>query len=322
MLAVNVEENSIRIGERFSVHFLRTLRVPEDSRTYPLPPGLGEFPLHSVKDYADRVPEDWLAKGGFFIPLYQREACWIGFEAEKWKPNAVKVGVGNVNAITGEIWNDALHDKPQNYVVCPFQPWLDGINSGEEIVRQFVATPLLSDTIESQVAGFETGGLQIQVFDPQVGIFPDTRPPRKLPEVFQGESVSRDGVMGLGAGGTIKQKIYPDPFGLETWDVNNWGGVWVHILNSEQYEKVTGLKAPPTPIDAHTYTEHGFPWFELYEEELGDLPASKRLAAVKSLREREVERGAGGNVDKPVEITPDQLMPLGKPDTAQKKPEK
>jgi len=320
MLAVNVEENSIRIGERFSVHFLRTLRVPDDSRTYPLPPGLGEFPLHRVEDYADRVPEDWLAKGGFFIPLYQREACWIGFDAEKWKPNAVKVGVGQVNAITGEIWNGNLHDNPQDYVVCPFQPWLDGIKSGDGIVRQFVATPLLSDTIESQVAGFETGGLQIQVFDPRPGIFPESRPPRKLPEVFQAESVS--GVMGLGAGGAIKQKIYPDPCGLETWDPENSGHVWVHILNSAQYEEITGLKAPVTPVDAHTYTQFGFPWFELYEEHLDDLPASEQLAAVKSLREREVERGEEESADKPVEISADQVIPLATPDVVPKKPVK
>jgi hypothetical protein len=310
MLAVNVEDNSIRIGERFSVHFLRTLRVPDDGRTYPLPPGLGEFPLHCVKDYADKVPEEWLPKGGFFIPLYQREACWIGFDAEKWKPNAVKVGVGNVNAITGEIWNDTLHDNPQDYLVCPFQPWLDGINSGEGTVRQFVATSLLSDTIESQVAGSETGGLQIQVFEPRPGIFPDSRPPRKLPEAFQTESVSSDGAMGLGAGGAIKQKIYPDPFGLETWDQKNSGHVWIHILNSAQYEEITGLRAPATPIDAHTYTQHGFPWFELYEEHLNDLPASKHLAAVKSIREKEVERGESETVDEPVEISPDQIMPL------------
>jgi hypothetical protein len=28
-----------------SIHFQRTLRIPDDERDYPLPPGLGAFPL-------------------------------------------------------------------------------------------------------------------------------------------------------------------------------------------------------------------------------------------------------------------------------------
>jgi len=31
----------VRFGERLMVSFHRTLRLPEDSSTYPLPPGLG-----------------------------------------------------------------------------------------------------------------------------------------------------------------------------------------------------------------------------------------------------------------------------------------
>ncbi len=312
MLSVSVEENRIRIGDRFSVLFLRTLRVPDDGKTYPLPPGLGEFPLHRVEDYAGSIPTDWIAKGGVFIPLYQREALWLGFEAARWKPNAVKVGVGGVNAVTGASWDDTLHNNPQDYLVCPLQPWLDGINTGEDVVRQFVATPLgLSDTIESQIAGSEIGGLRLQVFEPRAGIFPDKPPPRKLPTVFQTESVYKDGVMGLGAGGEIKQKIYPDPYGLETWDLKNFGCVWVHLLNNQQYKEVTGLEPPATPIDARTYTQHGFPWFELYDEDQGDVPAAKRLAAVKSLRERQAERGeVAETLDQPVEVSAQQVTPL------------
>ena len=41
--------------------------------------------------------------GGVFIPMYQREALWISFSAASWKPNAVTVSVGGVNAISGEL---------------------------------------------------------------------------------------------------------------------------------------------------------------------------------------------------------------------------
>ncbi len=39
------------------IEFQRTLRIPDDNREYPLPPGLGQFPLLHVDDYADQAPE-------------------------------------------------------------------------------------------------------------------------------------------------------------------------------------------------------------------------------------------------------------------------
>jgi hypothetical protein len=45
MLEVVIESDGIRIGERLGISFHRTLRVPDDGRTYPLPPGLGRFPV-------------------------------------------------------------------------------------------------------------------------------------------------------------------------------------------------------------------------------------------------------------------------------------
>ena len=33
------------------VEFERTLRIPDDGRDYPLPPGLGNFPLRHVDDF-------------------------------------------------------------------------------------------------------------------------------------------------------------------------------------------------------------------------------------------------------------------------------
>jgi hypothetical protein len=258
-----------------------------------------------------------LVKGGVFIPLYQREALWLGFEAAHWRPNAIKIGIGNVNAVSGADWDETLHSDPQDYLVCPPQPWLDGIKTGSGIVRQFVAAPLgMGDTVEAQLIGSEVGGLRLAVFEPRVGRFPEKPPPRSRPRVFQTESVTTS-AMGLGAGGQIQQKVYLDPYGLDAWDPQNFGSVWVHILNSEQYRAVAGLEPPPTPIDAHTYTQYGFPWFQLYDEELPDVPAAERLARVESLRERQAERGdAAGAADHPVEVPGSQVRPLGPVDTS------
>lgn len=95
----------------FSAHY--ELRISDDGNTYPLPPGLGLFPLHRVEDLLDRT--DTMKKhGGFFIPMYQREALWLGFGAAEWKPNAVKVGVGKVNAVSGETLDRELIEQPQD----------------------------------------------------------------------------------------------------------------------------------------------------------------------------------------------------------------
>ncbi|HEY5867234.1 MAG TPA: hypothetical protein VI542_17065, partial [Candidatus Tectomicrobia bacterium] len=109
MLPITVErETIVRFGAQFGVTFQRTLRVPDDDRVYHLPPGIGTFPVLRVEDYADRVPPAWHQHGGVFLPLYQREALWLGWQGANWKPHAVKVGVGRVNAITGGPWDVAL----------------------------------------------------------------------------------------------------------------------------------------------------------------------------------------------------------------------
>lgn len=79
MLEVKVKSDTIQIGDRFSVSFQRTLRIPDDGKTYPLPPGLGQFPVCKVDDYSDHVPTSWKGHGGVFIPMYQREALWLNF---------------------------------------------------------------------------------------------------------------------------------------------------------------------------------------------------------------------------------------------------
>ncbi len=94
MLEKVIEKNAIRIGPRCYISFQRTLRIPDDGRVYPLPPGLGTFRIHRVNDYRDNLPQEWQSDGSVFISMYQREALWIGFRGASWKPNAVKIETG------------------------------------------------------------------------------------------------------------------------------------------------------------------------------------------------------------------------------------
>jgi hypothetical protein len=317
MLDVHIDQDAVRIGPRFAVSFQRTLRLPDDGRVFPLPPGLGRFPVLRVEDYLESVPTAWREHGGVFIPMYQREALWLGFHGAVWKPNAVKVSAGGVNVVSGEPDEETLHDEPQNYLVCPGQPWLDGIHTGHEMIRQFVAMPLgLGYTVEASMTGTETvGGIQITVYEPKPGRFPD-EPPLKRdtgPVRFAMPKPGGATSMGLSAGGAMKQKIYPDPYGIETWDRDNCGKIFIHIVNSTEFSAITGFDPPPTPIDAKTYTEYGLPWFELYDETEGDVPASERLSKAKTISARDAERGESDQADASFEVTEAQRkkMPTG-----------
>jgi hypothetical protein len=173
-------------GAKLTISFKRTLRVPDDGTRYPLPSGLGKFPLEDVDDYRQAVPKSWIEHGGVMLPLYQSEALWIDFTSsyiddhEAAYPFAVKVAAGKINAVTGGSWSDSLSRDPQDYLVVPGQPWLDGYSIGTECIRQFVAMPLGDGySTEGQITGGEgVGGVQIVVYPMKREAF-EKRWPRK-----------------------------------------------------------------------------------------------------------------------------------------------
>jgi hypothetical protein len=342
MLDLRIVDHHLHVG-RLVIGFQRTLRIPDDGRDYPLPPSLGHFPLQRVEDFASTVPASWVQHGGVFMPMYQREALWLSLHAPDWRPMALKVALGMVNALTGSPWSQALSDAEQDYLVCPPQPWLDGIKTDAGIIRQFVAMPLgMGYTAEGQVTGHERfGGLQIVAYDPKPGRFPD-QPPLDLrsrtrldgapaaaqpmlaasamdalapaaPRAPERRALAKGAEMGLGAGGRMKQAIYPDPHGVDTWDQTSTGRVYVHLVNSMMYRQITGCEPPPTPVDAQTYTQHGYPWFDLYDEHLGDLAGSKILSDVKSVKQVDEQKGFESQQDdESVDVT--TVVTYGVPD--------
>lgn len=161
---VRIDGTALRLPGGVQVRFKRTLRLPETG-THQLPPGLGDFPIRRVEDHPQTASAEMRARGGVMLPVYLREAMWLHFGGST-EPAALQVGVGKVCAVSGKPWSGALARDPQNYVVLPRQPWLDGINSGKGTVRQFVAVPLgLGATVEGQVTGEEVfGGVQLQSF--------------------------------------------------------------------------------------------------------------------------------------------------------------
>ena len=62
---------------RCAIAFKRTLRIPDDGKDYPLPPGLDRFPLRHLDDVAERLPAQWRRRGGVTLPMHQAEAMAV-----------------------------------------------------------------------------------------------------------------------------------------------------------------------------------------------------------------------------------------------------
>lgn len=334
---VRIDGNTLRLPGGVAVRFIRTLRLPETG-THALPPGLGEFPLRRVADFPDTVPEEWRARGGVMLPVYLREAMWLSFGGTA-EPAALQVGVGKVCAVSGEPWSDRLTRKPQNYLVLPRQPWLDGINSGKGTVRQFVAVPLgLGATVEGQVTGEEVwGGVQLRSFPlneerlaawreaqrrrarararamPAGGAFPMAAPPPAPSAPAYGAAPggppARSGAaMGLGVGGSMRQEVYQDDRSPEDWAEEAAGRVFVHLVTPPEWRRITGEAPPPSPVDRAAYTRAGLPWFDYYDDDPAavDLAPTDTLEAVKPVGD-----WLGDDHEPWQQPAPHQVKPLG-----------
>lgn len=123
---------------------------------------------------------------------------WVDFQCEPQKSYMIKIYCGSVNVISGEpavettttrlnhlkrlaafkpkankgghygwdnSFEDAVASPLQDYIVVPYQDWLDGIADSNGIIRQFVAIPFGSGySVESQITGADAvGGLQFEI---------------------------------------------------------------------------------------------------------------------------------------------------------------
>ena len=290
---------------RLTIDFQRTLRIPDDNKRYPLPPGLGSFPLQHVDDFSEQVPETWRAHGGVMLPMYQSEALWIYFRAgyvarRGVYPFAIKIAAGKINAVSGKAWMKPLSRAQQDYVVAPEQPWLDGFCVGKGMIRQFVAMPMGAGvTAEEQLTRKgEHGGLQIMACPMKRDVFE-----KRFPIIEEAYGVRFSVAqpapvccetpdMGLAPGGRMKQEIYEDPFSLKDWDVAGASRCFVHICNSQVWRQITGDNPPTVPPTAKEYSQAGLPWFEYYADGAKPIPGAKLLKKLKSVAGFKKPKGA------------------------------
>ncbi|MFN0194676.1 MAG: hypothetical protein ACKVP5_22320, partial [Aestuariivirga sp.] len=292
---------------------------------YPLPPGLGAFPLRHLDDHAARLPEDWRRRGGVIMPMYQAEAMWLHFGGGRgWGgyPFAVKIGTGKINAVSGEGWSSGLNRDPQDYVAVPRQPWLDGYCVEKGVIRQFVAMKLGEGwSVEEQLTGAaEWGGVQIVVYPMKAERYEALVRARRDEAMFMRRikfSVRQDSfAMGLAPGGRMKQEIYDDPYELADYDQRRGSRCFVTILNSAAWRAVAGERPPMQLPTAKDYAKAGLPWFDYYDADAKALGGAEPFGQVKSLGWlAKLKGGLPADIGEPVAA--DNVVKLGPSRTAQ-----
>jgi len=300
---------------KLEIHLQRTLRIPDDDNTYPLPPGLGRFPMRHVDDFAEKVPDAWTRHGGVFLPMYQSEALWVNFIGEY--PCAVKIATGKIDALTGKEWSDGIHRGPQDYLILPDQPWLDGYCVKKGLIRQFVAMPLGSGySVEEQITGkAEHGGLQILVYPLKAKFYepPIYEDRMGIADLCLSAGPSGAGSfdMGLAPGGKMEQEIYEDWRKLSHWDTDHGSRCFVHLANSLVWRAITGDDPPTVPFTSKEYADHGMPWFNYYGADKKALSGAPVFQGVKSVVQMGKKKGEHP-LPENESVEPGNVIQLGK----------
>lgn len=280
---------SITVGSlKVIVH--RTVRVPEGRAPANLPPSLGEARTYRVADYRETCPVTF-EDDGVFVGLRDREAVWLSLFASQ--PVAVAVGAGGVNAVTGKPLAPSLSEG--GYLVVPPQPWIDGWKGAAGEVYQFVSTRFgggKGDTVAEQLIGEDSksGGIGLAVFDSMEPLTPKRRPIEtcghemtgSAPVSFGAAVKSRGSAkeMGLGKGGAIAQKIYPDPYDIDVWKDEPSATMAIYLVDAVSFADITGEELSPTPQSSEGY---GGGYFKLDDGSEDDVKGSEVFAGLNSV---------------------------------------
>jgi hypothetical protein len=279
----------------------RTVRVPEGRTPANLPPSLGKANFYRVDKYRETCPSTF-EDDGVFVGLYDKEAIWLAFSASA--PVAVAIGAGGTNAITGTPLELCL--KEGSYLAVPPQPWLDGWKGEDGTIYQFVSARFEAgkgNTVAEQLIGEESksGGIGLAVFDSKEPVVAKQRPVEvgnyemtgSEPALTFGgatKGMSSGSVrgmssapvkeMGLGKGGAIAQKIYPDPYGIDVWQNEPSATMAIYLVDAVSFSEITGEELSPAPQSSDNYKGN---YFHLEDKEEVDLPGTEVFAGLNSV---------------------------------------
>lgn len=110
---------------QLTVKFQRPPRPPDDARIYVFSTGWEEVPLRPATDFLETLPASWLKQTAFLMPINASDPFLIRFTSNY--PFAVKLALGNLDAVTGESPLSGLQKEPRNYLVVSGESTVKGI---------------------------------------------------------------------------------------------------------------------------------------------------------------------------------------------------
>ena len=80
--------------------------------------------------------------------------------------------------------------------------------------------------------------------------------------------------------GAIKQRIYPDPHGIEAWKTSPSAAAAVYLVDAQAFHEITGEQLSPSPVASEEYSGQ---YFAAKDEDLGDVKGSAKFVGLKSV---------------------------------------
>lgn len=220
----------MRVGDRFSLSLQRCRRTHPE-RLKRRSPSLGQLPARLISNLGEnQINRD--------EPLHvvtvcrPDEAVWFGFADTTSRPVALKIRAGPLDAVSGAVWDETLHESPMNYLVPPDQTSWHGTRMPDGL-QQFGSEPV-----------------ELLVYEP-------ARPVLSEGRRFSWDTVPFDGEeSGRNDEPVDSFRIVPDRYGVNTWSVRSNGRVLIAFLDPGRWRLLTG-ENPPEPGDE--YQGHRLP---------------------------------------------------------------
>lgn len=266
MTNIQINRDEIHFAASATIHLARAIRLPaggliqHHDDDFPF----GMLPIHRLSDYADRLPIPWRNRTGVFVPLDQCEALEISITGRWWKPNAVKIGFGKTNVMTGTPWSIPLSDNPRDYLACPPVCRINGGLIRPNCRSQFTAPPEQNDNLTTN-SPIGYNQLHICVFEPRSGLFNDLPNPdfAWLAEEETGKAYNWPTDGHIETGDDSLSATLPPPC-AEMWELASVMQINIYLVNYRLYRRITGHNAPPSPITQHNRAAVGLPWSKDY----------------------------------------------------------
>ena len=325
MLDVTIHADRVQIGRHFSVSFERTLRIPDDGRDYPLPPSLGQFPVRRVADYADRVPGG-VARARRRVPAHvpargdvaelPRRA--LAAERGQGRRRQGQRALGRARTTSGSS-GDArgLRGRARRSRGWTASTPATASSASSWRCRSAWATPSRARSpARSATAGCRSSA---STRSPAASPTSRRRAPARAARASPSAARSRRrpwrprrraprwaSRRAAGCASTsIPTRTASTPGTRPTTAASSCTS-----STASCGARSRASRSRRRPVDARAYTNAGLPWFELYDDQLGDIPASDVLANVKSVAQKDAQHGFTGQQDDTPLQTPN-VKPLG-----------